>query len=218
MFTGALERTEIRNLRGLRQLHVRRISGNFGISGVGRVHVCRMGRRFRQVRRLLLAAQRHGPRYICVFLTTVRPFANNYWFIRRPLAVLRVYFVRRAEPSPYTRMPRENDAYTAIVRTTYKLGRSVATKIASVLFTFLPLAHRLQWIRLPSEQDWQGHGVLVQLAGLPDVCRITSKEYTAGIIILIVSCESRVQDSFDRNRNVRHKFIIFISFRLDVYK
>lgn len=51
---GALQGAQVRYLRRLRQLHVRRIPGSARLSRDRRLHVRGVGRRLREARRLLL--------------------------------------------------------------------------------------------------------------------------------------------------------------------
>jgi hypothetical protein len=64
---GAQFRSEVRHLRRLRQLHVRRLPRHPGLLGVGRANLRLVERRLRQNRRLLLAPQRHGQRCVGFF-------------------------------------------------------------------------------------------------------------------------------------------------------
>lgn len=54
---GTFKRDEIRDLRGLWQLHMCGISRRFGIPGNGRSDFRFLGRGLRKIRRMLLASQ-----------------------------------------------------------------------------------------------------------------------------------------------------------------
>lgn len=71
---GSFERSEVWNLRRLRQLHMRRLSGHIGIFSDRCGNICLLGRWLRETGRVLRASFGHGPR-----ISGVRILSESNW-------------------------------------------------------------------------------------------------------------------------------------------
>jgi len=221
---GAQFRSEIRHLRGLRQLHVRRLPGHPGLLGVRRANLRLVERRLRQNRRLLLAPQRHGQRCVCVVHITLNFFVLplSHFFLsmhiipifeiwvcvlykglRRALSIILergwvrvpVYFVNWAEANFQV---HACCSCPPDETTQWRARAPSENRVSSNLTRCLFLCCRLPWIRILPQPNRQTYDLFVQLACLPDLCWNAGWKLYTRILLLPASC---VQRAFLRSKN-----------------